>query len=152
MEIGKHYKLPCPHPQGAGLSAYQWLSRSSGILHFIRSSQKPYSKSRFKEKFYGWDFSNRNKPWKNPPRHCPNGAAQTHSQKHLLKTSSTDTLLRDMVGNYNIFFFNKHCPSRSRKILKDICTQNSPTKYVLSYKNDKLNQTGIFRVSDESKG
>lgn len=75
MEIGKHYKLPYPYLQGAGLSAYQWLSRSPGIQHFIRSSKKPYSKSRFKEKFYGWDFSNRNKPWKNPLRHCPNGAA-----------------------------------------------------------------------------
>lgn len=57
-----------------------------------------------------------------------------------------------MVGNYT-FFFKKHCPSGPRKILKDTCTYNSPTKFVLSYNNDPLNQTvKYFQLLMKAKG
>lgn len=59
---------------------------------------------------------------------------------HLLKTSSTDTLLGDMVGNYKKFY-KKHCLSGPRMISKGICAYKSSTKYVLFYNIDTLNQT-----------
>lgn len=56
-----------------------------------------------------------------------------------LKTSSTDTLLGDMVGNYRSFY-KKHCLSGPRMISKGICAYKSPTKCVLLYNIDTLNQ------------
>lgn len=54
-----------------------------------------------------------------------------------LKTSSTDTLLGGMVGNYKSFY-KKHCLSGPRMI--SICAYKSPTKYILLYNIDTLNQ------------
>lgn len=59
---------------------------------------------------------------------------------HLLKTSSIDTLLGDMVGNYKIFY-KKHCLSGPSMISKGKCAYKCSAKYVLFYNIDTVNQT-----------